>query len=179
MRDKVNQNDEVVETNKGVYVSYFLAILLGIVLNLVFSCFFGFSKVSGQSMSPTLKNNDIIFVVKQTVYDNFKSNDIISFKSNYRTDAGKQMSFVKRIIAKEGQTIEITENKVFVDSVLLDEDYLSKDIITYGDISLTVPPNTYYVMGDNREHSMDSRDFTVGLIDKSSINGKTYSFMKK
>ena len=83
---------------------------------------------------------------------------------------------VKRVIAMEGQTVDINfdTGEVFVDGVLQDEPYINEP--TYRDngtqFPLTVPENCIFVMGDNRNHSTDSRDPRIGCVDQRYVLGK-------
>ena len=83
---------------------------------------------------------------------------------------------VKRIIAEEGQTIDIDfeTGEVWVDGELLDEPYINDLTTRYEgvDFPLTVPKNCIFVMGDNRLHSTDSRNPKIGCIDKRYVLGK-------
>lgn len=86
-------------------------------------------------------------------------------------------SYIKRIIGVEGDHIEIKDNKVYLNGEELEEDYLDEDVVTnmgvYGVYSDIVVPEGYvFVMGDNREHSTDSRCF--GCVPVSKIEGKVW-----
>lgn len=91
-------------------------------------------------------------------------------------EIGKK-SYVKRVIALPGEHLEIKEGKVYIDGVELEEEYLETDIKTEitgeaGFDNLIVPENCVFVMGDNREHSADSRNF--GCIPIEKIEGKVW-----
>ena len=137
---------------------------------ILFVFFFRLVDVVGDSMNPTLENAD-----KMVVSDLFykpKQGDIVIF----RKDEYKREALVKRVIATEGQTVEIDFNKgrVYVDGVLLDEPYIAEP--TRNQIDFTgiqvVPEGCVFVMGDNRNESADSRDSRIGMVDERLIIGK-------
>ena len=122
-------------------------------------------------MSPNLKNNDILILDKISYkFTNIKRGDVVSL---YYADT---KYLIKRIIGLPGEYIEYKNNMLYIDGNLYLEDYLD-DVITE-DFSIKdlgydkIPSNQYLVLGDNRGDSLDSRDKTVGLIDRSDIIGK-------
>ena len=137
---------------------------------ILFVFFFRLVDVVGDSMNPTLENAD-----KMVVSDLFykpKQGDIVIF----RKDEYKPEALVKRVIATEGQTVEIDFNKgrVYVDGVLLDEPYIAEPTRNQIDLTGTqvVPEGCVFVMGDNRNESADSRDSRIGMVDERLIIGK-------
>ena len=130
----------------------------------------GLQQIVGDSMNPTLKNNDVILIDKLTPsFVELKRGDVVSFyfeESKY---------LIKRIIGLPGETLEIKENKIYINGKVI-EDYV-KDIHT-SDFNLSeygydrIPDDMYFVLGDNRENSMDSRDYRVGLVKRENIVGK-------
>lgn len=136
----------------------------------VFVFLFRLVDVVGDSMNPTLEDGD-----KMVVSDLFykpKQGDIIIF----RKDEYKSEALVKRVIATEGQTVEIdfTKGRVYVDGELLDEPYIAEPTRNQIDFTGTqiVPEGCVFVMGDNRNESADSRDSRIGMIDERLIIGK-------
>ncbi len=131
--------------------------------------------VSGSSMNNTLFNGD-----KMIVTDLFytpEQGDIVVF----RKDEYKSEALVKRVIATEGQTVDIDFEKgiVYVDGVALDEPYTAD--FTYIPIDFagpqTVPEGCVFVMGDNRNRSTDSRKAEIGMVDTRLILGKVVFVM--
>jgi len=125
-------------------------------------------KVEGTSMMPSLADQERIFVNK-FVYrlEPIERGDIVVFR--YPRDPSK--SFIKRVIGLAGDRIRIDAGRVFVNGKPLDEDYIPEvyeDQRTYPEI--VVPPNAYFVLGDHRAMSNDSRDF--GPVDSVYIYGK-------
>lgn len=128
--------------------------------------------VVGESMYPTLHDGDKLTLLSNFLYEP-KVGDIVVLEApNF--DEGKPI--VKRVIAMEGQTVDIDfeTGSVYVDGKLLEEDYINE--LTYRDngtkFPLTVPENCIFVMGDNRNHSTDSRDPRIGCVDKRYVLGK-------
>jgi len=125
-------------------------------------------KVEGTSMMPTLQDQERVFINK-FVYklEPIERGDVIVFR--YPRDPSK--SYIKRVIAVAGDHVQIEAGVVFVDGKPLREDYVPRmyeDVRSYPEI--VVPPHSYFVLGDHRNLSNDSRDF--GPVDESFIYGK-------
>ncbi|MGH9538987.1 MAG: signal peptidase I [Terriglobales bacterium] len=125
-------------------------------------------KVEGTSMMPSLDDQERIFVNKY-VYrlEPIQRGDIVVFR--YPRDPSK--SFIKRVIGLAGDRIRIEAGEVYVNGQGLEEDYVPPayaDQRSYSEI--VVPPHSYFVLGDHRTMSNDSRDF--GPVDVSYIYGK-------
>ena len=139
---------------------------------LLFSFFVRLVDVVGESMLPTLESGDKIVV--SNLFYGPKQGDIIVF----RKDEYKEQPLVKRVIAVEGQTIDIDFNRgiVYVDGEPIDEPYIAEPTTEPMDFNgeVKVPEGCVFVMGDNRNHSTDSRLDTIGFVDKRCIMGKVY-----
>lgn len=119
----------------------------------------------GDSMSPTLKDKQILFVNKLA---EVKSGDIVAFYYNNNI-------LIRRVVAVENQQVSIDIfGTVKVNGTELTEDYAKKK--TLGQCNLdfpyTVPPNSYFVLGDNRETAMDSRLKEIGVVTEERLIGK-------
>ena len=129
--------------------------------------------VSGSSMYSTLVDGDYLFVLSNTVYRNPQQGDIVVI-SKESFDNGAPI--VKRVIATEGQTVDIDFNLgiVYVDGVALEEDYTYTATTRHEDVHfpLTVEEGCIFVLGDNREVSRDSRSSEIGLIYEQEVLGK-------
>ncbi len=140
---------------------------------LVFSLLFRFVVVSGPSMYDTLVDGDFLFLISNTFYRKPEQGDIVVI-SKHSFDDGAPI--VKRIIATEGQTVDIDFDAgiVYVDGTALDEEYTQTPTNQYEGVRfpLTVEPGCVFVLGDNRNISKDSRHPDIGLIDKREIIGK-------
>jgi len=129
-------------------------------------------KVEGTSMMPSLDDQERIFVNKY-VYrlESIQRGDIVVFR--YPRDTSK--SFIKRVIGLAGDRIRIDSGEVFVNGVALDEDYVPAayaDQRSYSE--MVVPANSYFVLGDHRTMSNDSRDFgpvSIGYIYGKAVFG--------
>lgn len=135
--------------------------------------------VSGSSMYPTLVDGDRL--VASRLYFEPENEDIVVVEPylSEGTVKGKMMFgrtlYIKRIIATEGQTIDIKNGRVYIDEKELREEYISDAVRTISGttkLPVTIPDNHVFVMGDNREHSLDSRDSSVGIIRNEQIVGK-------
>jgi signal peptidase I len=131
-------------------------------------------KVEGTSMLPRLHDGERIFVNKLIYYDEYRwapkveRGDIVVFW--YPEDPSK--SYIKRVVGLPGETVEVREGKVLINGGELDETYLDpkSNLSTRSQPSVYVKPNYYFVMGDNRDNSSDSRSW--GLVPKKYIYGK-------
>lgn len=110
-------------------------------------------------MYPTLKNKDVIFIKKINL--NIKKNDIVVIRKENKT-------IIKRVVGVPHDTILIKDGKVLVNDVEFDNKFTSD----YGRREkVTLLEDQYYVLGDNREHSIDSRSDEIGIINKKEIKG--------
>lgn len=132
-------------------------------------------KVSGNSMVPTFRSGDYILTDKVSYrFGNPKSGDIIVLK-NPRDET---QDFIKRIIATPPDTIKIEDGSVYLNGELIFENYLPAGTQTRAGSFLIegseikLGPNQYFVLGDNRGHSSDSREW--GSITKEEIVGKVF-----
>lgn len=122
-------------------------------------------RVTGTSMNPTLKNDEVLLCNK---LGDVKQGDIIAFYYNNKV-------LIKRVIGLPGDVIDIAgDGKVYVNGEVLDEPYVSELAFGECDIELPyqVPESRYFVCGDNRSISIDSRSTSIGCIAEENIIGK-------
>lgn len=167
-------------------VSYFISYIPPIVrwvLKVAFVCLLAFifvwnfgQRVStiGDSMRPVLENGDVV-LVNRLVYNarRPRRGDIIVFKPK-----GNENShyYIKRVIALPGETVEIIENRIYIDGEKLDEPYETTNIDYVGLVSgeMKLKEDEYFVLGDDRESSEDSRNPEVGSVKRAYIYGKVW-----
>jgi signal peptidase I len=125
-------------------------------------------RVEGTSMQPELRDQDRLFIDKFFFrFEKIDRGDVVVF--HYPRDPEK--SYIKRVIGLPGDTVAIRQGRVFIDNQPIDEPYVPRryrDTRSMGE--LVVPPDEYFVMGDHRSISSDSRDF--GPVDRDLIYGK-------
>lgn len=129
--------------------------------------------VDGESMRETLQDRDLILVLSDSLSGTYEPEDIIVLRKETFRDGAP---IVKRVIATEGQTVDIDfdEGIVFVDGEVLEEDYIREPTWTPEGVEfpLIVPENHVFVLGDNRNESSDSRHIDLGPIDERMVIGK-------
>lgn len=130
-------------------------------------------EISGQSMYPTFENGEYILTnkIEYKLHEPGRG-DVIVFKS----PRNKDIDYIKRIIGIPGDVVSLQNGKFYLNGEKLEESFLAADLFTFGgaflseNSEITVTPGHYFVSGDNRPHSLDSREF--GLIPKEDIIGK-------
>ena len=145
----------------------FSLLVVAAVAVLVAMLFFPIFRVTGSSMEPTLQPKEIVVCLKSS---RFQSGDLVAFYYNNKV-------LLKRVIGTAGDTIEIDDSgSVFVNGSQLDEPYITKKSLGQCDIDFPyqVPDNRIFVMGDNRETSVDSRTTAVGCIADEYVIGKVF-----
>ena len=163
------------QTAKGRYLYEWVQSLVGSVLVVVaiFTFVIRMMGVDGHSMLNTLQHGDRLLVVNSMLYHDYQYGDIVILRKNGVFDDDP---IVKRVIAVEGQTVDIdfAEGIVYVDGEALEEDYIREPTYTAEgtEFPLTVPEGSIFVMGDNRNGSSDSRDYRLGTVDTRYVIGK-------
>lgn len=156
------------ESSKAMELKEWIqSIILAIIIAFIVKFFlFDFVYVDGSSMYPTLVDGDRI-IVNQIGYAFGEPNygDIVTLHYDANTE------YVKRIVGKGGDTISIVDNVLYRNGQAIEEDYINTE--DYPDFpEVTVPAGKYFVLGDNRAHSSDSRYIDLGFVDRSQIIGK-------
>lgn len=131
------------------------------------------TEVSGSSMETTLSDKDQLIVDKLSYrFHDPKRYDIIVFPYQYQENT----YYIKRIIGLPGETVQILSGYVYIDGMRLDEHYGSDVMVNPGiaEDPLTLGEDEYFVLGDNRNNSSDSRAADVGLIHKGDIIGRAW-----
>ena len=128
-------------------------------------------RVNGGSMESTLYDGEILILNK--LNNNYKRFDVVVINKNIN---GVKTKLIKRVIGLPGENIEYKDNDLYINGEIITDVSISRTT----DFNLDdlynidkIPKDTYFVMGDNRGNSSDSRDYRVGLIKKSEIVGTT------
>ncbi len=151
--------------NKTLRGTLYTLIVVAAIAVLVVTLWMPVLQIYGNSMSPTLKEGDMLITFKSS---NLKKGDMVAFYYGNKL-------LVKRYIAGPAQWVNIDqEGNVYVDDELLEENYLLEK--AYGDVDIEfpyqVPDGRYFVLGDNRELSVDSRNTILGCPSKEQMVGK-------
>lgn len=156
----------------GIWILQIAAVIL---LAFTFVWYFG-QRVStvGDSMNPVLENGDVVFVNRFVYNARFpKRGEIIVFKPK-----GNENShyYIKRVIGRPGETVEIIEGKIYIDGEKLEEDYQVSEISNVGVVTekIKLGEDEFFVLGDDREKSEDSRMADVGNVKRAHIYGKAW-----
>lgn len=153
---------------------WFLVILFIVVL-LFRNFVMGQVQVGGQSMEPTLQNQDILLIEKRTYNkDNPKRYDVVVLNTEGNSMWGQQ--YVKRIIGLPGETVQIKEGKVWIDGKELKEPFDFEEIEDGGMAKeeMKLGKDEYFLLGDNRNNSKDSRHLEIGVVNREQIKGKVW-----
>lgn len=153
-------------------------ILLALVLALAISLLIRPTIVKEISMMPTLAENNYLMISKQAYrFGDVARDDIIVFHSSLVDEKGKEKLLIKRVIGLPGDILSITGGKVYRNGFVIQEPYImgGVDGETSGELlNYVVPDKFVFVMGDNREVSLDSRSQEVGPVRISDIIGEAF-----
>ncbi len=173
--NKNDENKSLLREGARVVLFELAPSILGSMLLVVLLLTFVFRlvNVDGSSMMDTLYDSDKMIVTNFLYEPQDGDIVVISHGEQYATP------LVKRVIATEGQTVKIDyeKNQLTVDGVVIDEPYVKEAMLDLPgiydlDIPEVIPEGKVFVMGDNRNHSLDSRSQKIGLINKTDIIGK-------
>lgn len=132
------------------------------------------TRVMGSSMETTLSDGDNLIVDKISYrFTDPKRYDIIVFPYKYEENT----YYIKRIIGMPGETIQIIDGYVYINGELLTSDIYGAEVMETGDLAndpITLGEDEYFVLGDNRNHSADSRDPSVGVLKREDLMGRAW-----
>ena len=164
--------EETVKSKKRVLLEYLKVIVITLIVTYGVLYFVQISRVYGTSMVPTFHEGNIVLVDK-VFYKRGEPerNDIVVV--DYR-DANQNETFIiKRVVAVGGDHLEIKDNQVYLNGELLQEDYINGTMTNNEDMSIDIPEGKVFVMGDNRNNSLDSR--RLGYFDfEDDVIGKVF-----
>jgi signal peptidase I len=183
-----------------LFREYAVLVVIAVVLASIVRAFLGQAYwIPSESMVPTLKERDRVIVSRISFkLGDPKRGDIIVFQNPGFVDRGrkdpiskgarnvlelvgigqpKDKYYIKRAIGMPGDKLSIHDNRVYVNGKELPEPWLEKDVFTddigeYGGVEMVIPKGKYFMMGDNRDRSSDSRVF--GLVDRSAMVGRAF-----
>lgn len=178
MASRKEKKETKTSWEQGVVLYLHDLIYMLIAILVLFLLVFRVIVVSGSSMKMTLLDGDYLLLLSNTFYHEPEYGDIVVIsKESY--DNGSPI--VKRVIATEGQTVDIDfqEGVVYVDGTALKEDYINNLTVNSEgtEFPLIVEDNCIFVLGDNRQVSKDSRDPEIGQVDKREVLGKAIYLM--
>lgn len=177
MMETTEQKETGKKEKKGM--PFLLQLVLLVVMVVILRNVMGTVLVKGSSMEPNFNHGDLVFINKlSTSIGSPEYGDIVicEMKDDFAYE-----NIIKRIIGLPGDEIEIVENEeneeiydLYVNGELVEEPFLGEPMMSNGDIEypFEVPENCYFVMGDNRNASTDSRRESVGAIPKEDLMGK-------
>lgn len=164
--------EETVKSKKKVLLEYLRVIVITLIVTYGILYFVQISRVYGTSMLPTFHEGNIVLVDK-VFYKRGEPerNDIVVV--DYRDADQNETFIIKRVIAVGGDHLEIKDNQVYLNGELLQEDYINGTMIDNEDMSIDIPEGKIFVMGDNRNNSLDSR--RLGYFDfEEDVIGKVF-----
>jgi len=171
--DKLKTDAEEIRARRKALAKDIIGIVVIALCVVVLAQFYSLKIVYERSMEDTLEAKDCVVVARHAyAFSGVRYGDIIVTGSHMTDEDGTPRDLVKRVIGTPGDVIEIKDGSVYRNGLKLGEPYVGSGG-TNGELKpVTVPEGRYFVLGDNRQVSVDSRDARVGYIEEEQIQGK-------
>lgn len=172
--DEIQVSDKAAEKKALLNDLLFLLLKIGISVLLLAGLFlfvFGISRCSGHSMTPACKDGDLVFYYR--LQKEYHPSDVIVLEQDGETQ-------VRRIIATEGDVVDLTEDGLKINGYLQQEPEIYTETLPYVDgisFPVTVGPDEYFVLGDNRSQSKDSRVY--GTVKQEDVKGLVITLLRR
>ncbi len=148
-------------------------IVIAIIVAVIILQFIKPTFVKETSMLPTLQEYNFLFLNKQSYFfGEPERGDIIVFHTDLKTQNRDEKMLIKRVIGLPGEVIHIEDGKVMINGEVLEEPYIMEPYTSGYVDNMKIPDDSMFVMGDNRQNSIDSRDASVGLVKIKDVYGK-------
>jgi signal peptidase I len=145
--------------------------LSAVIISFIVLCFFRLTVVNGQSMESSLYDGQKLLLCRTAyMFSSPERGDIVVVKPDQSKLAIDYI--IKRVIALPGDTVEIKDNVIYVNDVALEEDYIKEDMVTADIAKFKLANNEYFICGDNRNNSLDSRSEILGPVTDDELFGK-------
>ncbi|MGN0405404.1 MAG: signal peptidase I [Bariatricus sp.] len=168
--DSVNKNAGFWK-ELGSWVLYFLFVIA--ITYLIITFVGQRTKVDGHSMEPALSDGDNLIVDKLSFrFRDPQRYEVIVFPYQH----AENTYYIKRIIALPGETVQVKDGAVYINGELLDEHFGAEPMVNAGIAAepITLGEDEYFVLGDNRNHSSDSREPSVGVLKRDQLIGRAW-----
>lgn len=168
------ENESAVKSVAGELLGWVVYIVIIVGLAYLITTYLGQrTEVDGHSMEPMLSHGDNLIVDKITYrFKDPERFDIIVFPYKYQENT----YYIKRIIGMPGETVQVADGVVYIDGEVLDENYGAEPMLDGGIASepITLGEEEYFVLGDNRNNSSDSREAAVGVLKREDLIGRAW-----
>jgi signal peptidase I len=172
-RPRVSPRRSTKTDTKRVFLIALRDVFIAVALLAILLQFFSPTVVREHSMENTLKENEILYIAKKAYwFGSPQHGDIVIFHTALVDQSGTEKNLVKRIIGLPGDRISISGGMVIRNGETLDEPYLKSEGVSGTMSEVVVPADSYFVLGDNREVSNDSRNAALGFVGKDQLRGK-------
>ncbi len=149
--------DDAIELSAALAVGYALSRFVRVAI------------ARGESMLPTIKHNHpVLLDCTASRRAKIKAQDIVAFRPRLK---GQHTFFLKRVIGVSGDEVMLTKDGLFVNHQLVQEPYLHEPMRVKSPLKITVKEDELFVLGDNRQHSLDSRSPRIGCVSKQDVLG--------
>lgn len=160
------------KSRKGRFVIFASAVLCGMLLAFLTAGAFSVLKVQGTSMQPAVKSGEYVLINKMAFFFREpREGDIVAFPCNVYSEDGEGSTLIKRVVATEGDSVEIREGSLYVNGNLYDE-YASAPVYLEPMERTIIEKDAVFVLSDDRSAVLDSRDQAVGQLNIAELEGK-------